>query len=184
MQPGAIWLVTFFVPWDEHIQSFAPKLEMSFADLTSKGFNVRFGSVDVSVNKQLGWEYQIDRSPVVKLFSYADGEWTNSEYTGQREPMPVCMYCIDHIRESNEPYSRLPEGYTDGDVVEINDDNFDDIVLGSNQVWHIAFSAPWCYHCKLMLPAFQGASQHLGGKVRFAEINADKNRNLARRFNI
>ena len=75
MDKNAIWLVTFFVPWDDHIKSFAPKLEMSYADLTKKGYNVRFGSVDVSVEKTLGWKYQIDRSPLVKLFSYNDNEW-------------------------------------------------------------------------------------------------------------
>ena len=43
MQTDIIWLVTFYVPWDDHVQTFAPKLEMSFADLTKKGYNVQFG---------------------------------------------------------------------------------------------------------------------------------------------
>jgi hypothetical protein len=70
MDTEAIWLITFYVPWDEHVKPFAPKLEMSYADLLSKGYNVRFGAVDVSTEKNLGWKYQIDRSPLVKLFSY------------------------------------------------------------------------------------------------------------------
>lgn len=57
------------MPWDSNVREFAPKLEGSLADLTKRGFNVNFGSVDVSVNKRLGWKYQIDRSPTVKLFS-------------------------------------------------------------------------------------------------------------------
>ena len=132
MQPEEIWLVTFFVPWDEHILTFAPKLEMSYADLTKKGYKVRFGSVDVSVEKSLGLKYGIDRSPIVKLFAYADGEWTVTEYTGVREPMPVCMFCIDHYRTKNMPYVQLPEDHIDGEVIELNDDNFDEVVMGSN----------------------------------------------------
>ena len=33
-----VWLVVFYAPWDEHVKSFAPKLEMALADLTSKGY--------------------------------------------------------------------------------------------------------------------------------------------------
>ena len=50
-----IWLVVFYVPWDDHVKSFAPKLEKSLADLQNKGYRVRFGSVDVSIEKRLGW---------------------------------------------------------------------------------------------------------------------------------
>lgn len=35
-----------------------------------------------------------------------------------------------------------------------------------------------------MMPAFESVSQELGGEVRFAKVNADTNRGLARRFNI
>jgi len=98
--------------------------------------------------------------------------------------MPVCEFCIEGYRKKNTPYTRLPEGYSNGDVIELTDDNFDEVVMGSNQAWNIAFVAPWCYHCKLMLPAFTTASQKLGGEVRFATINADKNRVAARKFNI
>ena len=78
----------------------------------------------------------------------------------------------------------MPVGYSDGDIIDLNDNNFDEVVIGSNQVWFIEFVAPWCYHCKLMKPALQAASRDLDGKVRFASVNADKNRDLARRFNI
>jgi len=46
--------------------------------------------------------------------------------------LPVSEFFIDHIRESNVPYTQLPEGYIVGDLVDINDDNFDEVILGSN----------------------------------------------------
>lgn len=178
--------MVFYVPWDEHIKPFAPKLEMSYADLLKRGYTVKFGSVNVAENRQLGWKYQIDRSPLVKILMYDDvsGGWKVTNYNGEREPMPVCEACIERHRIKNIPYTPLPADHTDGDVIELDDTNFNELVFGSNQVWQIAFTAPWCYHCKLMYPAFEAAAKDFGGEVRFATINADKNRGLARRFNI
>lgn len=34
------------------------------------------------------------------------------------------------------------------DVVELTDDNFDQMVLESGEVWMVEFFAPWCGHCK------------------------------------
>ena len=98
--------------------------------------------------------------------------------------MKVCEFCIENHRARHIPYSKIPLSYADGDVIDLDDDNFDEIVFGSNEVWLIEFVAPWCYHCKLMKPSFDLASKNLNGKVRFASINADKNRGLARRFNV
>lgn len=66
--PEAIWLVIFYVPWCEHTKAFGPKLAAAAQDLVSKNYNIRFGSVDVSINRQAGWKYQINRSPLVKIF--------------------------------------------------------------------------------------------------------------------
>ena len=186
LDEDSIWLVVFYVPWDEHIKPFAPKLEMSYADLLKRGYTVKFGAVNVAENRQLGWKYQIDRSPLVKILMYDDstGDWKVTNYDGEREPMPVCEACIDRHRVKNIPYTPLPADHTDGDIIELDDINFKEIVFGSNQVWQIAFTAPWCYHCKLMHPAFEAAAKDFGGEVRFATINADKNRRLARKFNI
>lgn len=34
------------------------------------------------------------------------------------------------------------------DVIELTDDNFDKMVLDSDDVWMVEFFAPWCGHCK------------------------------------
>lgn len=81
-------------------------------------------------------------------------------------------------------YSDLPDNYLDGQLVELNDDNFDRIVMGSNEIWLLKFSAPWCYHCNLMKPSWEAAAMELGANVRFGLVDADSNRALARRFEV
>ena len=124
---------------------------------------MRFGSVDVSTERKLGWKYKIDQSPLVKLLNTDEidekGNWKATDYQGERDSMHVCEFCIKHHRERHIPYTKKLAAYEDeGDVIELNDDNFDEIVYGSNQIWFIEFYAPWCYHCKLMKPAFTLAS--------------------------
>lgn len=48
----------------------------------------------------------------------------------------------------------------------------------------IKFGAPWCYHCNVAKPHWEKAAKEMEGKVRFAMIDADKNRGLAKRFKI
>ena len=55
---------------------------------------------------------------------------------------------------------------------------------GSNEIWLIKFTAPWCYHCKNTMPAYEAAALELGAKVRFAVIDVDQNKDLTRRFKI
>ena len=96
----------------------------------------------------------------------------------------VRSYCTDFYKSKNIPYSDLPADYVDGELVELDEDNFDRVVLGSNEIWLLKFQAPWCYHCNLMRPNWVAAAKELGTNVRFGLIDADANRGLARRYNV
>ena len=78
----------------------------------------------------------------------------------------------------------MPEEYIDGEILELDDNNFGDLVYGSNEIWMLKFSAPWCYHCQKMKPSWVAAAKELGSNVRFATINAADNRGLAKEFGI
>ena len=179
-----IWLITFFVPWCPHAQEFEPKLVLAANDLMEKGYKIKFGAVDLSENPYIGHKYSIDGSPVVKIFLKENGKLLATDYQSDSDSEAVKGFCTDFYKSKNIPFTALPEGLDDGELVILDDETFDEVVGTSNEIWMIKFSAPWCYHCKLMLPAWTSAAKELGAKVRFAYVNADANRGLARRFGV
>ena len=183
--PGTynMWLVTFFVPWCHAAQELSPKMPTLMDDLKSKRYNINFGAVDVSASPQLGQYFGIEESPTLKMISFdADGNLMYENY--KNDDTEICHFCKLQYKQKNVPYSPVPEDYEEGEVINLDDDNFDDIVGNSNEIWMLKFSAPWCYHCNVAKPKWKAAAKTLGGKVRFALIDADKNRGLAKRFKI
>ena len=116
------------------------------------------------------------------MFYKQNGVWTPTDFEGAGDIDSILNFCKEFYRGTSIPYTRLSDEYIDGDVIYLDEDTFDDVVFSSNEIWMIKFSAPWCYHCNLMLPNWTAAAKEMGSKVRFAVVNADKNRSLARRF--
>lgn len=47
------------------------------------------------------------------------------------------------------------------DVVDLNPNNFDRLVINSDEVWIVEFFAPWCGHCQQLVPEYQKAAKAL-----------------------
>lgn len=64
----------------------------------------------------------------------------------------------------------------------LTEGNFDsEIGLGTTIV---DFFADWCGPCKMMAPVFEEASKEYEGKVKFAKVNVEEERDLAIRHKI
>lgn len=48
----------------------------------------------------------------------------------------------------------------------------------------VDFSAPWCSPCRMQKPAIEALAEQHTGKVVFAEINVDENRQAAMAYGI
>eukprot|EP00282_Hemiselmis_andersenii_P043389 CAMPEP_0172074654 /NCGR_PEP_ID=MMETSP1043-20130122/15531_1 /TAXON_ID=464988 /ORGANISM="Hemiselmis andersenii, Strain CCMP441" /LENGTH=139 /DNA_ID=CAMNT_0012735337 /DNA_START=30 /DNA_END=446 /DNA_ORIENTATION=+ len=69
------------------------------------------------------------------------------------------------------------------DVVELDDDNFDR--LTQEGVWFINFYAPWCGHCKRIMPVWEKAGTEMQNSgIKFARIDADAETETTERFKI
>jgi protein disulfide-isomerase A6 len=68
--------------------------------------------------------------------------------------------------------------------VELTDGSFDKEVLASDDVWIVAFTAPWCGHCKNLMPEWARASAQLKGKAKIGNVDATVNQGLAGKYGV
>lgn len=47
------------------------------------------------------------------------------------------------------------------DVIELTPDNFDKLVVQGDEVWIVEFFAPWCGHCKNLVPEYTKVASQL-----------------------
>lgn len=71
-----------------------------------------------------------------------------------------------------------------GDVVNLTPDNFERLVVNGDEVWLVEFYAPWCGHCKSLVPDYQKAARALRGVVRVGAVNADEHKSLGSQFGV
>jgi len=72
----------------------------------------------------------------------------------------------------------LEKKYNPGDVIILNDDNFDDVVYNSPEVWIVVFSVDFCKFCKAFAPIYTEVSAKLLDKANFGYVDAIKNKKL------
>ena len=69
-----------------------------------------------------------------------------------------------------------------GNIKILNDSNFKEGITDGVVV--VDFYADWCGPCKMMAPVFQQAADDYEGRVVFAKINIDENRDTTVSNNI
>jgi thioredoxin 1 len=69
-------------------------------------------------------------------------------------------------------------------VLEVNDANFDQEVLQSEQPVLVDFWATWCGPCKAIGPVVEGVATAYAGKLKVAKVNVDQNGATPSRYGI
>jgi thioredoxin 1 len=71
-----------------------------------------------------------------------------------------------------------------GNVIELTDENFDDIVFNSDIPVLVDFWAPWCGPCKMMGPVIEEIAETYMDKAVICKLNTDDSRDSAMEFGI
>ena len=102
----------------------------------------------------------------------------------------VCPHCLsvnnvpqkDSYKKAN--CGKCKKSLLDTKPIELNNSNFDEVVVNSDIPVIVDFWAPWCGPCKMMAPNFERTATNFPLKALFAKVNTENEQNLGARFNI
>jgi thioredoxin 1 len=71
-----------------------------------------------------------------------------------------------------------------GNITELTDTAFDDIIHNCDKPVLVDFWAPWCAPCKMMAPVLEEIAAEYADKARICKLNTDQARDSAVEFGI
>jgi thioredoxin 1 len=69
-------------------------------------------------------------------------------------------------------------------ALEVNDGNFDEIVIGSDKPVIVDFWAEWCGPCRMVAPILEEISHEYAGKVLVTKCDVDSSPGVSARYGI
>ncbi|XP_036329033.1 protein disulfide-isomerase A6 homolog [Rhagoletis pomonella] len=186
IQDDAIWVVEFFAPWCGHCKSLVPEYKKAAKAL--KGV-VKVGSVNADEHRSLGGQYGVQGFPTIKIFG--TNKRSPTSYNGQRTAKAIAEAALAEAKKKVQEVlgggggsSNSGSGSGADAVIELTDDNFDKLVLNSDDIWLVEFFAPWCGHCKNLAPEWAKAAKELKGKVKLGALDATVHQSKASEYGI
>lgn len=102
----------------------------------------------------------------------------------------VCPHCLsvnnvpkkDSYKKAN--CGKCKNSLLDTKPIDLNDSNFDEVLVNSDIPVIVDFWAPWCGPCKMMGPNFEKSATKFPLKALFTKVNTEDEQNLGARFGI
>jgi len=132
------------------------------------------------VGKPLGQKYGVKGFPTLKWF---DAEGTLSDYEGGRDFDSL----VNFITQKSGVKSNIKPPPPPATLI-LDTHTFDEVVLNKDHDTLVAFTAPWCGHCKSLKPIYEKVAQWFLPETNciIANVDADAepNRPLAQKYEV
>ncbi|KAF6829810.1 Protein disulfide-isomerase erp38 [Colletotrichum musicola] len=166
LKSGKPTLVEFFAPWCGHCKNLAPVYE-ELATAFESSKDVQIAKVDADAERDLGKRFGVQGFPTLKWF---DGKSDKPiDYNGGRDLESLSNFVTE--KTSVKPRKK----YTPPSAVNMLTDETFKTTIGSDKDVLVAFTAPWCGHCKNLAPTWETLAQDfiLDEGVVIAKVDAE-----------
>ncbi|KIO34735.1 hypothetical protein M407DRAFT_64110 [Tulasnella calospora MUT 4182] len=166
-------LVEFYAPWCGHCKNLAPiyaKLGEAYGHAKDK---VIIAQVDADgPGREIGGKQGVASFPTIKWFE-ANNNVDSTKYEGGRELEDFANF----IKEKTGVAARIKVPHSD--VVVVDTDSFEKVVMDDTKDVFIAFTAPWCGHCKALKPIWEKVATYYKNDpnvvIAFIDAHAPQN---------
>ncbi|XP_012331618.1 protein disulfide-isomerase A5 isoform X1 [Aotus nancymaae] len=165
-------LVMFHAPWCGHCKKMKPEFEKAAEALHGEADSSGvLAAVDATVNKALAERFHISEFPTLKYFK-----------NGEKHAVPVLRTKKKFLEWMQNPEAPPPPEPTweeqQTGVLHLVGDNFRE-TLKKKKHTLVMFYAPWCPHCKKVIPHFTAAADVFKDdrKIACAAVDCVKDKN-------
>ncbi|KAH0522314.1 hypothetical protein TsFJ059_006181 [Trichoderma semiorbis] len=164
---GKPTLVEFFAPWCGHCKNLAPVYEELAQVYEFAKDKVQIAKVDADSERDLGKRFGIQGFPTLKFFDGKSKE--PQEYKSGRDLDSLTAFITEKTGIKPKKKGELPSS-----VAMLNNKSFHETV-GSDKNVLVAFTAPWCGHCKNLAPTWEKVAHDFAGdeNVVIAKVDAE-----------
>ncbi|KAF2433355.1 disulfide isomerase [Tothia fuscella] len=159
-------LVEFFAPWCGHCKTLAPIYEELAQGFQHAEKKLVIAKVDADEHKDLGRKFGVQGFPTLKWFDGKSKE--PQDYNEGRDLESLTKFITEKTGikpKSNKAPSK---------VTMLNDKKFNETV-GADKNVLVAFTAPWCGHCKSLAPVWESLAEDFENEktVVIAKVDAE-----------
>ncbi|KAL9062839.1 MAG: hypothetical protein Q9161_009730 [Pseudevernia consocians] len=167
LKSGKPALVEFFAPWCGHCKKLAPIYEELATNFEFAKDKVSIAKVDADAEKDLGRKFGVQGFPTLKWF---DGKSdTPTDYQGGRDLESLSSFISEKTGLKIKTKKAAPS------AVEMLTDRSFKAEIGADKDVLVAFTAPWCGHCKSLAPIWEQVATDYASEpnVLIAKVDAE-----------
>ncbi|EPQ54104.1 protein disulfide isomerase [Gloeophyllum trabeum ATCC 11539] len=178
---GTPALVEFFAPWCGHCKNLAPVYEQLADAYSHAKDKVIIAKVDADgAGRPLGQKYGVSGFPTLKWF---DGSGNPEPYESGRDLDSLASFVTTKSGVKSKIKLPPPPAYK-----VLDSHTFEEVALDDSKNVLVAFTAPWCGHCKRMKPDLEKAAEDFAAEsdciIANVDADAQPNRPLAEKYGV